>query len=146
MGNVKCANRVGLVAQDDLHLSPSEYGKTQVSARRTGVTSSNIQETGAKPGHRELDLGVRPVCKGGERRRWRSRVENRVAGCGSPRLCKIGRGGVGHGHKPNGENQNPHPNVASRVRLGSDYFRDVRVGHPASLQHPHSKFRREREL
>jgi hypothetical protein len=30
----------------------SEYGETQVSARRTGVTSLNIQGTGADLGHR----------------------------------------------------------------------------------------------
>jgi hypothetical protein len=47
LGNVKCANCVGLMAQADLHLSPSEYGETQVSARRTGVTSLNIEGTGA---------------------------------------------------------------------------------------------------
>ena len=52
MGNVKCANCVGLIAQDDLRLSPSEYAEAQVSARRTGVTSLNIQGTGANPGHR----------------------------------------------------------------------------------------------
>ena len=50
MGNVKCANCVGLMAQDDLQLSPSEYGEAQVSARRTGVTSLNIQGTGANLG------------------------------------------------------------------------------------------------
>jgi hypothetical protein len=51
MGNVKSANCVGLMAQDDLRLSPSEYDETQVSARRTGVTSLNIQDTGANLGH-----------------------------------------------------------------------------------------------
>ena len=44
MGNVKCANCVGLMAQDDLRLSPSDYGEAQVSARRTGITSLNIKE------------------------------------------------------------------------------------------------------
>jgi hypothetical protein len=48
-GNVKCANYVGLMAQDDLRLSPSEYGEAQVSARSTGITSLNLQKTGAKP-------------------------------------------------------------------------------------------------
>jgi hypothetical protein len=52
MGIVRCGNCVGLMAQDDLRLSPSEYGEAQVSARRTGVTSLDIQETGANLGHR----------------------------------------------------------------------------------------------
>jgi hypothetical protein len=50
LGNVKCANGVGLMAQDDLRLSPSEYGEAQVSARRAGITSLNKQETGANLG------------------------------------------------------------------------------------------------
>ena len=72
LGNVKCANCVGLMAQDDLRLSPSEYGEAQVSARRTGVTSLNIQGTGANPGGTGLVSLVRPngsvaklVCKSG---------------------------------------------------------------------------------
>jgi hypothetical protein len=56
MGNVKCANRVGLMAQDDLRLSPSEYDETQVSARRTGVTRLNMQGPGAKLGRSGLNL------------------------------------------------------------------------------------------
>jgi hypothetical protein len=52
MGNVKCANCVGLMAQDNLRLSASEYVETRVSAPRTGVTSLNIQGTGANLGHR----------------------------------------------------------------------------------------------
>ena len=52
MGKVKCANCVGLMARDDLRLSPSKCGETQVSARRTGVTSLNIHEGGANLEHR----------------------------------------------------------------------------------------------
>jgi hypothetical protein len=40
IGNVKCANCVGLMAQEDLRLSPSEYGEAQVSARRSEVEQS----------------------------------------------------------------------------------------------------------
>jgi hypothetical protein len=60
LGNVKCANCVGLMAQDDLRLSPSEYGEGQVSARRTGVTSLNIQGTGANLEHRAGAVSVPP--------------------------------------------------------------------------------------
>ena len=61
LGNVKCANCVGLMAQDDLRLSPSEYGEAQVSARRTGVTSLNIQGTGANLGHRAGEIRWCPM-------------------------------------------------------------------------------------
>ena len=42
---------IGLViwTAPDLRLSPSGYDEAQVSARRTGVTSLNIQGTGANP-------------------------------------------------------------------------------------------------
>jgi len=50
MGNVKFANCVGLMARDDLRLSPSEYGEAQVSARRTDVTSLNMPRNGREPG------------------------------------------------------------------------------------------------
>jgi hypothetical protein len=50
MGNVKCANCVSPVAGPTA--VSSEYGEAQVSARRTGVTSLNIQRTGANLGHR----------------------------------------------------------------------------------------------
>ena len=38
----------------------SEYGEAQVSARRTGVTSLNIQGTGANLGHRAGNQTNRP--------------------------------------------------------------------------------------
>ena len=44
MGNVERANCVGLMTQDDLRLSPSEYDETEVSPGRTGVTSLSIKE------------------------------------------------------------------------------------------------------
>jgi len=50
MGNVECANCVVRMAQDDVRLPPSEYDEAQVSAQRTGVTSLNIQGTGANRG------------------------------------------------------------------------------------------------
>ena len=52
MRNVKCVELFGLIAQDDLRLSPSKYDETQVSARKTGVTRLNVQGTGANLGHR----------------------------------------------------------------------------------------------
>jgi len=52
VGNVKCANWVGLMVQDDLRLSPSEYGDAQVRARRTGVTSLKYTTNGREPGAR----------------------------------------------------------------------------------------------
>ena len=54
MGNVECANCVSPVAQDDQRpgLFPSECDEAQVSARRTGVTSLNIQGTGVNLGRR----------------------------------------------------------------------------------------------
>jgi hypothetical protein len=62
MGNVKCANCAGLMAQDDLRLSPSEYGEAQVGARRTAVTCLNMGERARNseaPGRRPED-GERP--------------------------------------------------------------------------------------
>jgi len=61
LGTVKCANCVGLMARDDLRLSLREYGEAQVSARRTRVTSLNIQETGVNPGAPGDRRDVQPV-------------------------------------------------------------------------------------
>jgi len=44
--------RKTIYSYDNLGLSPSEYDETQVSARRTGVTSLNIQGMGANLGNR----------------------------------------------------------------------------------------------
>ena len=47
----------------------SEYGETQVSARRSGVTSLNIQETGANRRHPAYRLRTARFSY----RRWQSR-------------------------------------------------------------------------
>jgi hypothetical protein len=65
-GKRKLRELCGLMARDDLRQSPSKYGEAQVSARRTGVTSLNMHETGANLGH--LPLSER---KTGEHPVWR---------------------------------------------------------------------------
>jgi hypothetical protein len=69
-GKRKVRERVGLMAQDDLYLrhlglSPSEYGETQLSARKTGVTSLNVRGRGANLGVSLIwNLGCRSVWPG----------------------------------------------------------------------------------
>ena len=53
LGNVRHANFVGLMAQDELQLSLRNVAKAPVSARRTGVTNLNTPGAGA-------DLGTGP--------------------------------------------------------------------------------------
>jgi len=60
VGNVKCANCVGLNgAKLSMAVTSgcllSEYGEVQVSARKTGVTSLNVRGAGAnlRTGHRQ---------------------------------------------------------------------------------------------
>lgn len=61
--NVECANCVGLMAQDDLRLSPSEYGEAKVKRRKNGCYESEYTRNGREPGAPGRELKCSRVLK-----------------------------------------------------------------------------------